>query len=111
MEQLANHFKTLDDPNDDTNKVLTYLLGKEDQPVVADVLRRYYESSYQYSREWILTGQRHGVIPPSIDADEIADMLLILSLGLRVRSTIPGVSGAFGASQFSTIVSQILKSR
>ena len=42
---------------DVTNKVLIYLLGKEDQPAVAEALKQYYERSVHLSKQWILTGQ------------------------------------------------------
>ncbi|MFC5471111.1 TetR/AcrR family transcriptional regulator [Cohnella suwonensis] len=111
MLRLAERFASFGNPEDVTNKVLSYLLGKEDQPIVAAALKRYYESSYHYSKEWITTGQRHGVIPSSVNAEEVADMFMILSLGLRVRASIPGVSGAFDAERFTALVADILQAR
>ncbi|MCR8644331.1 TetR/AcrR family transcriptional regulator [Paenibacillus sp. N1-5-1-14] len=89
MQRIADRFTELTNPEDITNKVLMYLLGKEEQPLVADALRQYYERSVILSKEWITTGQQAGVIPDSIDADQVAEMFVLLTTGLRVRSTIP----------------------
>ena len=70
MEKIADMLQNLEDPQDVSNKVLKYLLGKEDQPAVAaDVLHEFYEQTTRYSKLWILTGQQYGVIPATIDCD------------------------------------------
>lgn len=96
---------------DVTNKVLMYLLGKEDQPVIAEALKQYYKRSVFLSRQWIETGQRHGVISESVDAGKTAEMFVLLTIGLRVRSTIPSVPAVFKAQEFSSFIIDILKSR
>ncbi|MBW5446116.1 TetR family transcriptional regulator [Cohnella sp. CFH 77786] len=91
-----------------TNKVLMYLLGKEDQPVIAEALRQHYDRSVELSRQWIEVGQRHGAIPESVDAAKAADMFVLLTLGLRVRSTIPSTQAVFGAQDFTALITNIL---
>lgn len=109
MQQLTESFRALEDPNDVTNKVLSYLLGKEDQPKVAEVLKQFYERSVYLSTEWIAAGQRHGVIPESVDVDKTAEMFVLISLGLRVRSSIPLLPASFNSHDYSTFVVSILK--
>lgn len=96
---------------DVTNKVLMYLLGKEDEPLIADALHQYYERSVSLSEQWIQTGQQHGVIPETIDAGKTADMFVLLTLGLRVRSSIPNVSAAYTAQDFTSFITELLKAR
>ncbi|MFC4808919.1 TetR/AcrR family transcriptional regulator [Paenibacillus sp. GCM10023250] len=109
MEALAKQFAELEEAGSPTNKVLMYLLGKEDDPVVADVLRQYYERSVRFSRQWIETGQRHGAIPASVDAAQTAELFVLLSLGLRARTSIPGAGKAFRAGHFASFVSGSLR--
>jgi len=96
---------------DVTNKVLMYLLGKENDPIVADALHQYYERSVALSRQWIQTGQQHGVIPETIDAGKAAEMFVLLTIGLRVRSSIPGISAAYTAQDFTAFIADFLRAR
>ncbi|WP_274366280.1 TetR/AcrR family transcriptional regulator [Paenibacillus thermotolerans] len=96
---------------DVTNKVLMYLLGKEEEPIIADALKQYYERSVALSKQWIKTGQQHGAIPETIDAGKTAEMFVLLTFGLRIRSSIPNISAAFTAQDFSSFIIDILKAR
>jgi hypothetical protein len=62
LQKIIDSLPALEDAQDLTNKVLMYLLGKEDQPMVTETLKQYYERSVYLSKQWIVTGQRHGVI-------------------------------------------------
>lgn len=109
MQLLAKRFAELEDAGSPTNKVLMYLLGKEDEPAVAEVLRQFYERSVRFSKQWIVTGQRHGVIPESVDADRMAELFVVLALGLRARASIPNAARAFTAEHFAMFVSGSLR--
>lgn len=111
MRQIASGLSTLEDPGDVTNKVLLYLLGKEDDPTVGKALREFYERSVTFSGQWIRTGQRHGVIPEAVDADETAELFVLLSLGLRVRSALPVPNASFKAEQFSALIGERLQGK
>ncbi|XEC94233.1 TetR/AcrR family transcriptional regulator [Paenibacillus tarimensis] len=111
MQSIIDRLPAVADPHDVTNKVLMYLLGKEDQPPVAEVLRQFYERSLELSKQWISTGQQHGVIPESVDTEKTAEMFVLLSLGLRVRSSIPLPSAAFNIQDFSSFIVSVLKSK
>ncbi|GIO29394.1 MULTISPECIES: TetR/AcrR family transcriptional regulator [Paenibacillus] len=111
MQKIAENILQYENARDVTNKVLLYLLGKEDQPVIAEALKQYYERSVYLSKEWIETGQRYGVIPESVDADKTADMFVLLTLGLRVRSSIPLTATSFKGQDFTSMISDMLQSR
>lgn len=111
MQKIASSLPALEDAQDVTNKVLMYLLGKESEPAVAEALKQFYERSVQLSRQWIATGQRHGVIPESVDAELTAEMFVLLSLGLRVRSSLTTAPASFNARHFSSVMVDILKPR
>lgn len=104
MRKIMHSLHILEAPNEVTNLVLIYLLGKENEPAVADVLQRFYERSVQYSRTWIVTGQEHGVIPKTLNADKTAEMFVLISIGLRVRSSFPAISAAFTSTDFSDLI-------
>lgn len=94
---------------DITNKVLMYLLGKEEEPMIADALKQYYERSVSLSKQWIEIGQQHGVIPETVDARKTAELFVLLTFGLRIRSSIPDISATFTAQHFSSFITDILK--
>lgn len=111
MSKIADNITALEHEQDVTNKVLMYLLGKEEEPVVAEALKRYYERSVDLSKQWIEAGQRHGVIPSSVDAVKTADMFVLLTIGMRVRSTIPMARAAYKAPDFIAWITETLKSK
>lgn len=111
MSKISENISALENAQDVTNKVLMYLLGKEEQPFIAEALNQYYEHSVHLSRQWIKIGQQHGVIPESVDADITAEMFVLLTIGLRVRSSIPFAAASFKAQDLSSFITDILKSR
>ncbi|WP_308634879.1 TetR/AcrR family transcriptional regulator [Paenibacillus silvisoli] len=111
MGSIAENFHTLEDAEDVTNKVFVYLLGKEEEPAVAEALNRFYERSVQLSRGWIEAGQRHGVIPETVDADRTAELFVLISFGLRVRSSFSLLDASFTAKQFTAFIADLLRSK
>ncbi|XID95540.1 TetR/AcrR family transcriptional regulator [Paenibacillaceae bacterium WGS1546] len=109
MRQIARGFSALDDGREATNKVLAYLLGKQEDPAVKEALGRYYEQSVRLSRQWIASGQRHGVIPETLDAGRAGEMFTLLSLGLRVRASLPNSPAAFTSDDFAGFIVEILQ--
>lgn len=108
MQRIQDSIIAYEDPQDVTNKVLLYLLGKEEDPLVAEALKQYYERSAYLSKRWIETGQRHGVIPEYVDAEKTGDMFTLVTLGLRIRSSIPQARAAFKAQDLGEFISGIL---
>ncbi|MCH5584489.1 TetR/AcrR family transcriptional regulator [Shimazuella sp. AN120528] len=108
MKQIADSLWELEDKNDITNQVWMYLLSKAEQPMVGEVLTRFYAQSFSYSKIWIEQGQIHGVIPKELDAIKTAEIFVLISYGIRLRSAIPGVEASFGVSDFISIINQQL---
>jgi len=104
MKKIADSIPALADAQDVTNKVVMYLLGKEGQPVVEEALKQFYAQSVHLSKQWIKTGQQHGVIPESVDTDKTAEMFVLLSLGLRVRSSFSPAQASFQPEDFITLI-------
>lgn len=109
MHAIARSLAGLEDSHEATNKVLLYLLGKENEPAVAEVLEHFHERSVSVSREWIATGQKHGVIKENVNPDETAELFVLLSLGLRVRASLRTSSEALSAKGVSDFMAGILK--
>ena len=108
MKQIADSLWQLEDKTDITNKVWMYLIGKADQPVVEEVLTRFYEQSLLYSKTWIEQGQMHGVISKELDAKKTAEMFVLMSFGIRLRSAITEIEVSFGVSEYISFISQQL---
>ncbi|MCU6710487.1 TetR/AcrR family transcriptional regulator [Paenibacillus sp. J5C_2022] len=104
MEKIRESIIAYENPNDVTNKVLLYLLGKEEDPLVAQALKNYYDRSAYLSKLWIETGQRHGVIPDTVESEKTGDMFTLITFGLRVRSGIPQAQAAFKAQDLSEFI-------
>ncbi|ANS73772.1 TetR family transcriptional regulator [Paenibacillus yonginensis] len=109
MQAISNSLRTLEDPQEVTNKILMYLLGKEEDPLIAEALRGFKDRSVQLAKQWIMTGQQHGVIRPSIDADQTSELFVLLSFGLRVGSTICSAPASFGSGELSSFMAKMLK--
>lgn len=109
MRKIADSISSYENKEDPTNKILLYLLGKEDQPLIAEALKTYYERSVDLSRQWIETGQRHGVIASGIDPARTADQFVLLTMGMRMRASIPGAPQRFDARVFAEWISDLLQ--
>lgn len=106
---IARSLAGLEDSHEATNKVLLYLLGKENEPAVAEVLKQFHERSVSVSRQWISTGQKYGVIKETVNPDETAELFVLLSLGLRVRASMRPSDESLSAREVSEFMAGILK--
>ncbi len=111
MNQIADSLWELEDKMDITNQVWMYLLSRADQPVVGEVLARFYDQTYTYSKAWIEQGQIHGVISKELDAKKTAEMFVLISYGIRLRAVIPGVEISFGVPEFISFINKQLLSK
>lgn len=109
MARIAEAVPMLEDPGDVTNRIVIYLLSKSSQSEVSEVLSRFYEQSVQTARSWIMIGQEHGVIPPSVQANKTAELFVLLSFGLRMRSVVSVNDPAFTAANFSELMADMLQ--
>ena len=108
MQKIQESIIAYENPHDVTNQVLMYLLGREEDPIVAEALKQYYDRSVQLSRIWIETGQKHGVIPETVNANKTADMFTLMTFGLRIRSSIPHTQASFTANDLSAFIRDLL---
>ncbi len=109
LGEIIARLPELEDPDDVGNQVFMYLLGKRDQPEVRNVLQQFYEQTFHISKRWILAGQEAGVIPLSVDADKTADLFVLISFGLRVRSVVSADRFAFGSADFAALMANMLQ--
>ncbi|MGG0185331.1 hypothetical protein [Bacillus rhizoplanae] len=92
-----------------TNRVLLYLLGRENEPSVMKVLQQYYEHALHFSKQWIESGQQHGVIKSFIDSSRTAELWILLMLGYQVHHAIPGKKPSFQTEELKLLMSNLLK--
>ncbi|KAB2336823.1 TetR/AcrR family transcriptional regulator [Cytobacillus depressus] len=111
LQETLKKLPSLQDPLDPTNRIFIYLLGKNDQPAVSEMIRRFYEQAIQFSKQWIVAGQKAGVISLTVDADKIAELFVLISYGVRMRSAISSDSYAFGPDDFSNFIADLLRSK
>lgn len=110
LNQIISLLPVLENPQDITNQVFMYLLGKSDESAIEEI-RRFYEHMLGMSKKWIVTGQEHGVIPMSVDADKTADLFVLLSFGFRMRGFVSSDAKSFHASDFSAFMVKLLQSK
>lgn len=108
MQKIKESIFAYESPHNITNKVLLYLLGKEEDPMVAEALKQYYDRSVYLSKLWIETGQGHGVIPKTVDAAKTAEMFTLMTLGFRIRSSIPNALAILKAQDLTALMTDIL---
>lgn len=109
MNAIAHGMTKLESRDDVSNQILMYLIGKSDQPGIAEIVAGFYRESTATSRKWIETGQEAGVIPKSLDAERTAELFELLSFGLRVRGLIGAKSDVFGTKEYEDFIIGILQ--
>jgi AcrR family transcriptional regulator len=109
MRAIADSMPQLEDAGNEGNRVLMYLLGNSDKPEVKEVLQQFYEQTVRLSRQWIDAGQRAGVIPADVDASKFAELFVLISLGIRMRSVMASGTFAFGGGDFAEWIADILR--
>ncbi|WP_286228416.1 TetR/AcrR family transcriptional regulator [Neobacillus mesonae] len=111
LQEIFKKLPTLQDPLDPTNRIFIYLLGQNDEPAVSEMIRRFYEQAIQFSKQWIVAGQNAGVISLTVDAEKIAELFVLISYGIRMRSAISSDSYAFGPDDFLNFIADLLRSK
>ncbi|GIQ69432.1 TetR/AcrR family transcriptional regulator [Xylanibacillus composti] len=111
MREIAKGLRELEAADHVANKVFMYLLGKEDDPTVREVLGQFYERSLRFAEQWIASGQAHGVIGEHLDKGKISELFVLLSLGFRIRQSLPSSeSGSFAAHDLAAFMADVLQS-
>ncbi|MEC2345349.1 MULTISPECIES: hypothetical protein [Paenibacillus] len=71
-------------------------------------MEQYYERTVYLSQLWIETGQQHGVIPETVEADKTAELFTLMTLGFRIRARIPNVHALVNAQDLTSLMTNIL---
>jgi AcrR family transcriptional regulator len=111
LKEIVKKLPSLQDPYDATNQIFLYLLTKNDQTAVSEIINKFYDQAVQLSKQWITAGQQAGVIPLSVNADKTAELFILISHGFRVRSSTSKDSHAFSADDFSILMTDLLQSK
>lgn len=109
MNEIAAGLPELSAPDDAGNIIFRYLLGRSEEPGVAEVLAEFYRNSVGQSAEWISVGQRYGVIPQSVDAGKTAELFVLIAFGLRMRSGVAGEPFALSAEDVARFMRRTLQ--
>ncbi|WP_257009701.1 TetR/AcrR family transcriptional regulator [Evansella halocellulosilytica] len=109
LHAISNGMKYVTDEADVTNNIFIYLLGRKEEPAIADILSHIYEHSIQLSVSWIEAGQRAGVIADTLDANQTAMMFMTFSYGLRVRAMIDPSSMSDASQEFHELMRNTLR--
>src|SRR5690625_319191 len=86
LHEITKKMMSLNEPNEITNQIFVYLLSKTGRPEVDYALNEFYNQSVSLSQQWIKTGKDHHVISETIDTVKTGELLVLLSLGLRMRA-------------------------
>lgn len=109
LSAIADGMKYLIDEADVTNTIFIYLLGRKEEPAIADILSQIYEQSINLSVSWIEAGQRVGVIADGLDAKQTAMMFITFSYGLRVRAMIDPSNTSNAIQEFHDLMRNTLR--
>ncbi|PTM59397.1 TetR/AcrR family transcriptional regulator [Desmospora activa] len=99
----------VDNPEDVTNRIFIYLLGKNEDPTVEALLKEGYRIAEENAVDWIEAGQENGVISKEIDAKKTAHLFIVLSYGLRVRAMVEPDNPAFRLEDLHAYMHNILR--
>lgn len=109
MREIAARMDLLLDPKDISNQILMYLLSRSDVPEAQDCLTEFYEKSVNMAGAWIGKGQEHQVIPSSVPQMKTAELFILLSLGIRMRSLIAPEHQQFELSDYYKLMVDTLQ--
>ncbi|USG63455.1 TetR/AcrR family transcriptional regulator [Brevibacillus ruminantium] len=108
LGELTKGLPLLNNPRNEINQILVYLLSKTGRPEIDEVLKQFYNQSVFFSRQWIKAGQDHGVIPADVDTQKMGELFVLIALGLRMRSFLPVGDASFQDVDFATLMRKIL---
>lgn len=109
LKEIAKKLPSLQNPHEATNRIFLYLISKNDQPAVGEIINKFYDQAMQLSKQWITAGQDAGVIPLTVNADKTAELFILISYGFRMRSSISDNSHAFSADDFAVLMADLLQ--
>lgn len=81
---VSKNFAQRQDSNDVTNLIFVYLLSQDNEKVT-QILNNVYQYGKETGLQWLGAGQERGVIPASINIEEMAEYFMVFSYGLRMK--------------------------
>lgn len=108
LGEITQSLPPLQDSYNPANQIFIYLLGESDDPDIREVVQQFYDQTIELSKQWIISGQKYGVIPLSVDADKTAELFLLLASGFRMRSAVSTDSYSFTADDLSSFITKTL---
>lgn len=90
-------------------EILLYLLHKKDSLIVRQAIRRAYRHAVKTTSEWIQSGQREVNFSTVVDEKKMADLFVLISLGLQIRNVIPSEGGSFSTDDFFKLMRGVLR--
>lgn len=91
------------------HQILIYLLNKRDDLAARQAIRAYYRQVLQTTVQWIEQEQQLGRFSERIDREKIADLFVLISLGIQIREGIPSEAGFFSTTDFYKFVYGVVK--
>lgn len=108
MQMILHNLTRISESKDVTNQILIYLMSKNDQPAIAEILQQFHSIALEQSQQWIEKGQQAGVISPSVPADRIAQLFVLISHGVRMRSAFTTDTAQYGTPEIAEFMKSIL---
>ncbi|MEM5015033.1 TetR/AcrR family transcriptional regulator [Metabacillus indicus] len=106
---LTESFSAMNDPSGIVNQILLYFTGRSDTKTARNTLRAFDHYMVEFSRFWILSGQKNGVISSGVDAGQTAEFLVVMASGLRMRNIHGGSDYVFEFEQFHAMMKRLFK--
>lgn len=109
FREITKNMISLNEPKEITNQILIYLLSKTGRAEIDNSLKQFYEQSISLSQQWIKAGKEHDVISENVDVEKMGELLVLISLGLRMRTFIPSDEQIFQTDDFIRFMKEILQ--
>lgn len=109
IDVLTESFEEINHPKDVVNQILLYFIGRNEQKNAKEALREFDQWMFEFSKLWIVSGQKNGVISEKIDANQTAELFVLMSSGFRMRNVHSGSDYEFQTSQFTGLMKSLFR--
>ncbi|MGG4489254.1 TetR/AcrR family transcriptional regulator [Metabacillus idriensis] len=109
IDVLTESFEEINHPSDAVNQILLYFIGRNEQKKAKEALRDFDQWMYEFSKLWIVSGQKNGVISEKVDPNQTAELFVLMSSGFRMRNVHSTSAFEFQTSQFTALMKSLFK--
>ncbi|MDQ0859258.1 TetR/AcrR family transcriptional regulator [Bacillus sp. V2I10] len=109
IDVLSESFEAINHPKDVVNHILLYFIGRNEQKNAKEALREFDQWMFEFSKLWIVSGQKNGVISEQIDANQTAELFVLMSSGFRMRNVHSGSDYEFQTCQFTAMMKNLFR--